>query len=853
MTPIPYWLEPLITLFPALCLMFLGVGVPWALAVLPRADWRRPLLVLAVAIPLGAMLTTTALFPVATFSRLTRESVLIAACAAALIGVLAILVSGIVSRNDGSTEQSDERSVAFRPTVIDILLIAVIALSVLIRFVNTAYWSYTTYDEFWVYGYNAKIFTTTGAIPATMGYYPQNVPLAYTFMQVLWGGVNDHAARTVVPVFALGSILITYAFGAKLFSPRVGLIAAAVWALYPQHAAWSQFGDLEVPVTLYFTGTAMFTVLAISDRLSTRLSDRMSGNGTSWRYAVLAGLMLGGALWTKPTAGSLIWSILLIAFVMVAANAAAWIKHKRIVWHEIRPVMLIAVILAVGAPIGGMWYIRNVLFGLDPLVLPAGYWQDEAARSGQEFGWIILILFALVVYLIINRTRIVAAVAGFALVLVGTLPSAFGGRVPTIYELGSALIGAIVPTIKPYRLTLVDYAIIAIGIGLILYAALPHLRRVRHRERWLLIGAFIAPYWITWFWSYSYHYRLSFAIVPLQILVLAVLLARIKFSVSPVFVRFAAAILIIALALPGLWAGTSSFQYIAMNNLPDEDARYAVSNPALWELVTFFRQRKAELGRELVIVAPGEQRLPFFFPEDRISTEEFPTLLDEIAHIDYYVDSSTSHRLYLYRDQFVNNQIITSRTRDTAMRRVLAVDDGNFRYFVYQPLNEQRFAEVSPNAKLNLQLGDSITLIGADLSTGETYPGGTIFLTLYWRTDAPIPQNYSVFIHLWDAENQKLIQAWGGEPISSAFSVWQNVPGEHFSQPYPTSLWQPGEIVRDEWKFYIANDAPRGRYDLRVGLFDPLNNTDSTQARLPVTENGEIIGDSVYIYHMDVR
>ena len=64
-----------------------------------------------------------------------------------------------------------------------------------LRFWNTAYWPYTTYDEFWVYGYNAKIFMLRGAIPTSMGYYPQLLPLAYTFGQLMWGGINDHAAR----------------------------------------------------------------------------------------------------------------------------------------------------------------------------------------------------------------------------------------------------------------------------------------------------------------------------------------------------------------------------------------------------------------------------------------------------------------------------------------------------------------------------------------------------------------------------------------------------------------------------------------------------------------------------------
>ena len=38
--------------------------------------------------------------------------------------------------------------------------------------------------------------------------------------------------------------------------------------------------------------------------------------------------------------------------------------------------------------------------------------------------------------------------------------------------------------------------------------------------------ALTLPYFVTWFWSYSYHYRLSFAIVPLMIVLFAALADR---------------------------------------------------------------------------------------------------------------------------------------------------------------------------------------------------------------------------------------------------------------------------------------------------------------------------------------
>src|SRR5260221_10182227 len=83
---IPDWLLPTILLFPALLWMFLGVGLPWALAVLPRADWRDRVTVLAVALALGPALTTTAMFVIGTFGQFSVANVLLASLLVAVIG-----------------------------------------------------------------------------------------------------------------------------------------------------------------------------------------------------------------------------------------------------------------------------------------------------------------------------------------------------------------------------------------------------------------------------------------------------------------------------------------------------------------------------------------------------------------------------------------------------------------------------------------------------------------------------------------------------------------------------------------------------------------------------------------------
>ncbi len=103
----------------------------------------------------------------------------------------------------------------------------------------TAYWPFIAYDTQWVYGYNARIFVRDECIPDEMGYYPQLIPLGYTYMQQAWGlfhdpAINDHAARVIVPWFNAASVLMAYVLGWIAFGRRrVALLTAAVWAFYP--------------------------------------------------------------------------------------------------------------------------------------------------------------------------------------------------------------------------------------------------------------------------------------------------------------------------------------------------------------------------------------------------------------------------------------------------------------------------------------------------------------------------------------------------------------------------------------------------------------------------------------------
>lgn len=101
-------------------------------------------------------------------------------------------------------------------------------------------------------------------------------------------------------------------------------------------------------------------------------------------------------------------------------------------------------------------------------------------------------------------------------------------------------------------------------------------------------------------------------------------------------------------------------------------------------------------------------------------------------------------------------------------------------------------------------LANLTELVAYEIGAPEALnPGESITVTLYWQARSSIPEDYTVFVHFLNEQGQR----WG----------------QHDGQPmggfYPTSFWQPGDIVLDEHTLTLAADAPPGTYHLDVGLY----------------------------------
>jgi hypothetical protein len=122
---------------------------------------------------------------------------------------------------------------------------------------------------------------------------------------------------------------------------------------------------------------------------------------------------------------------------------------------------------------------------------------------------------------------------------------------------------------------------------------------------------------------------------------------------------------------------------------------------------------------------------------------------------------------------------------------------------------------------LNYRLGPTIRLIGYDLSPTQLAPGDTCELVLYWQALARPPLDYTIFVHLLDAQGQ-YVTGWDTMPRDNAF---------------PTAGWPVRTTVDDLHRLALPADLPPGTYQISLGMYYW-----PTQERLPVYGPG---GDDI--------
>lgn len=125
---------------------------------------------------------------------------------------------------------------------------------------------------------------------------------------------------------------------------------------------------------------------------------------------------------------------------------------------------------------------------------------------------------------------------------------------------------------------------------------------------------------------------------------------------------------------------------------------------------------------------------------------------------------------------------------------------GDILYLYFPPQFQPQPLQIAYPATL----ADGIALLGYDLKQIVIDGAPILDVALYWQANQPPTQDYTVFVQLLD----------GGGNFVTGFD---NPPCH---RTCPTTSWQRGEFLRDEYHLSLTDVPPGQEYQLQIGLYD---------------------------------
>lgn len=247
------------------------------------------------------------------------------------------------------------------------LAFGLLALIALVIVVDAAIWPFFRDDAVAIYRPQAvALFESGRLIPlhgrdTLYGAYPMLLQMNYAFVMFAAGWPSDYAAKLIAALLGAACLPVAFRLGVLVDGRRAGWLAALLLGLTPTFGRWATSGSVDLPMAFFYCLSAVFALRLWHDA---RLQD-----------ALLAGLMIGLAAWTKNTA--------LIGLPVLALWLAVGLLRRRIhVRHALLSLGAAAIVIA-------PWYLRVWLE--TGLIVPPTAWTDQASRTlNSLFAFVLL-------------------------------------------------------------------------------------------------------------------------------------------------------------------------------------------------------------------------------------------------------------------------------------------------------------------------------------------------------------------------------------------------------------------------------------------------------------------------------
>ncbi|HLF26546.1 MAG TPA: hypothetical protein VJG32_09425 [Anaerolineae bacterium] len=128
---------------------------------------------------------------------------------------------------------------------------------------------------------------------------------------------------------------------------------------------------------------------------------------------------------------------------------------------------------------------------------------------------------------------------------------------------------------------------------------------------------------------------------------------------------------------------------------------------------------------------------------------------------------------------------------------------------------------------------DEIELTGARLDPQTPRPGAGVCLELDWRALAPPAGDYTIFVHLIDAQGRLVAQ--NDQPPRGGFA--------------PTSGWEAGRTVTDKHGLILPAALPPGNYSVQIGLY---RSDDQSPVRITRGDRAALDAAAIHLSNVSV-
>ena len=119
---------------------------------------------------------------------------------------------------------------------------------------------------------------------------------------------------------------------------------------------------------------------------------------------------------------------------------------------------------------------------------------------------------------------------------------------------------------------------------------------------------------------------------------------------------------------------------------------------------------------------------------------------------------------------------------------------------------------------------NKIAFLGYDIDKNTVEKSDSFKITYFWKSLDHVDINYTIFVHFIDKNNKIRFQ----QDHEPTYGI------------YPTSVWNPGDIIKEEYDVILPTNVAEGTYRIKIGLYNK-----ETKKRIDLTDgkDSQIIGN----------